>query len=361
MAQGLFSQGTTSVARPSEPTPGTPTAADGINVTVPFTVSSFGPAATSYTVVSTPDSITTTTTSTTTVSYVDSALNPGTTYTFQVRGNNANGNGKLSSASTSYATTSVVSAIEYLVVAGGGSGASSQPNGTATGGAGAGGYRTGFQSVTLGTGYTVTVGAGGARATGQSQYGSKGSDSVFGSISSTGGGRGNILATPGTAGGSGSGASGQGNPNTGGAGNEGGYTPVEGFAGGASGSGSFLHSAGGGGSSAAAPNYAANNAGPGGTGTVSTISGSSVTYATGGRAGQQGGREDGTDNTGTGGSGSRWNEDNQGNGGSGVVIMRFKSGYNSLTTIGAGLTYTLTTTGGYKIYRFTAGTGTVTV
>jgi hypothetical protein len=32
-----------------------------------------------------------------------------------------------------------------------------------------------------------------------------------------------------------------------------------------------------------------------------------------------------------------------------------------LTTIGAGLTYTRTVTGGYKIYTFTAGTGSVTV
>jgi hypothetical protein len=29
-------------------------------------------------------------------------------------------------------------------------------------------------------------------------------------------------------------------------------------------------------------------------------------------------------------------------------------------TVSAGLTYTFTDTGGYKIYRFTAGTGTVT-
>jgi hypothetical protein len=32
-----------------------------------------------------------------------------------------------------------------------------------------------------------------------------------------------------------------------------------------------------------------------------------------------------------------------------------------LTTIGGGLTYTFTTTGGYKIYKFTAGTGLVTI
>jgi hypothetical protein len=30
-----------------------------------------------------------------------------------------------------------------------------------------------------------------------------------------------------------------------------------------------------------------------------------------------------------------------------------------LASIGGGLTYTLTNTGGYKIYSFTAGTGTV--
>jgi hypothetical protein len=33
----------------------------------------------------------------------------------------------------------------------------------------------------------------------------------------------------------------------------------------------------------------------------------------------------------------------------------------NLTTIAAGLTYTLTDTGGYKVYKFTSGTGTVTI
>jgi hypothetical protein len=32
-----------------------------------------------------------------------------------------------------------------------------------------------------------------------------------------------------------------------------------------------------------------------------------------------------------------------------------------LTSIDGGLTYSFTNTGGYKIYQFTAGTGTVTV
>jgi hypothetical protein len=42
------------------------------------------------------------------------------------------------------------------------------------------------------------------------------------------------------------------------------------------------------------------------------------------------------------------------------VIVRYADTFPDITTIGGGLTYTLTTTGGYKIYKFTAGTGTVT-
>jgi hypothetical protein len=43
------------------------------------------------------------------------------------------------------------------------------------------------------------------------------------------------------------------------------------------------------------------------------------------------------------------------------VILRYVDTKDDLTSIGGGLTYTKTTTGGYKIYKFTAGTGTVTV
>jgi hypothetical protein len=48
-----------------------------------------------------------------------------------------------------------------------------------------------------------------------------------------------------------------------------------------------------------------------------------------------------------------------GTGGSGVVIIRYPDSFDNLTSIDAGLTYSFTTTGGYKIYSFTAGTGTV--
>jgi hypothetical protein len=50
-----------------------------------------------------------------------------------------------------------------------------------------------------------------------------------------------------------------------------------------------------------------------------------------------------------------------GNGGSGVVILRYADTFADLASIGGGLTYSKTTTGGYTIYTFTAGTGTVTV
>jgi hypothetical protein len=50
-----------------------------------------------------------------------------------------------------------------------------------------------------------------------------------------------------------------------------------------------------------------------------------------------------------------------GAGGSGIVIIRYPNTWNDLTSIGVGLTYSFSNTGGYKIYTFTAGTGTVTV
>jgi hypothetical protein len=41
--------------------------------------------------------------------------------------------------------------------------------------------------------------------------------------------------------------------------------------------------------------------------------------------------------------------------------LRYDDTKPDLTSIGGGLTYTLTTSGGFKVYRFTAGTGSVTV
>jgi hypothetical protein len=43
------------------------------------------------------------------------------------------------------------------------------------------------------------------------------------------------------------------------------------------------------------------------------------------------------------------------------VIIRYPNTNADLSSIGGGLTYTFTNTGGYKIYKFTAGTGSVRI
>jgi hypothetical protein len=82
-----------------------------------------------------------------------------------------------------------VTEVEWLVVAGGGGGGGSAPGGG--GGGGAGGFRTGTGlSVTAGTTYTVTVGAGGPGSLDAAVQGSDGNPSEFNTITSTGGGGG---------------------------------------------------------------------------------------------------------------------------------------------------------------------------
>jgi hypothetical protein len=50
-------------------------------------------------------------------------------------------------------------------------------------------------------------------------------------------------------------------------------------------------------------------------------------------------------------------------GGSGIVIIAYPTPSKEFSSIGAGLTYSVSTTSrsGYRVYIFTAGTGTVTV
>lgn len=67
--------------------------------------------------------------------------------------------------------------VDYLVVAGGGSGGGSGSGGN-SGGGGAGGFRT-ATGYTLPASFTVTVGGGGAATTGQ---GNDGTNSVFDTI-----------------------------------------------------------------------------------------------------------------------------------------------------------------------------------
>ena len=104
-------------------------------------------------------------------------------------------------------TDSSLSSVDYLVVAGGGGGGGAADNSTGAGGGGAGGLKSSHPSVPaplrgsalpVGPGpYTVTVGAGGAGGknalsaptAGQTRD-VNGSNSVFGPITSTGGGSG---------------------------------------------------------------------------------------------------------------------------------------------------------------------------
>jgi hypothetical protein len=43
------------------------------------------------------------------------------------------------------------------------------------------------------------------------------------------------------------------------------------------------------------------------------------------------------------------------------VIIAYPDSFPALTSISGGLTYTQPTRSGYRVYQFTAGTGTVTV
>jgi hypothetical protein len=89
-----------------------------------------------------------------------------------------------------------------------------------------------------------------------------------------------------------------------------------------------------------------------------------VSYANGGAGGTGGVYTTpvtGAANTGNGGGGGTDNLGVEAAGGSGVVILSYSSELPDLASIGVGLTFTLTTSGGNKIYQFTAGTGSVTI
>ncbi len=270
------------------------------------------------------------------------------------------------------------STVEYLIIGGGGGGSAGND-----GGGGAGGYRTNSSlSVSQGVSYTLTIGAGGTGLVSPSTPVTAGSASSmsgpapFTTISSAGGGQSGAAGGSGGGGTSfppsagGAGTAGQGN--AGGSGN-GGVAP--GFTGG-----------GGGGAGGVGSNGTSTTGGAGGPGSASTITGPSVTRAGGGGGGsrngagfggaagsggggagggssaQNGGA--GTANTGGGGGAGGFtapNIANGGNGGSGVIIIAYPNTYANIASIGAGLTVTLDTTtrSGYKVYTFTAGTGTI--
>ena len=250
--------------------------------------------------------------------------------------------------------------VDYLVVAGGGGGGggANASDNRSGGGGGAGGMRctvTGTGgggslesalSLSAGKSYPVIVGAGGAAGVNSSYSGTNGSNSVFASITSTGGGGGG-LANSGTqlalTGGSGGG--GGSNQTSAAAG-----TANQGYAGGTSANNNNA-GAGGGGAGAVGTNASVSTGGAGGTGVATSISGTSTTYAGGGGGagatsnrgaggtggGGQGGLHSGsggvsgldasagTANTGGGGGGGSVDASsgNPAAGGSGIVIIRY--------------------------------------
>jgi hypothetical protein len=313
-------------------------------------------------------------------------INSDTTYNFTI---NASDGVNIIPRSFSI-TSKLLIPVEYLLVAGGGGGGGGITGDGASGGGGAGGLLYGNKTFNFNTSCLITVGTGGSGGlglgTGGSSYslrnGTNGNNSVFDNLTSIGGGAGKCQdGTSGNSGGSGGGGAGGGSPlpGAGGAGTSG-----QGNSGG-SGQGSPYGGGGGGGAGSAG----GNSGGSGGTGLSYSITGQSLSYAGGGGSGSNqygvaggfsggsgvggtgatgvGVGGNGAANTGSGGgagggNGSPGQGGNAGAGGSGVVILAYPNSNPNITTIPGTLTYTLDTTtrAGYKVYRFTAGSGTVT-
>ena len=284
---------------------------------------------------------------------------------------------------------------EYLIVAGGGGGGyRPEP----CGGGGAGGYLTNYGgsaiSLTPGTSYTVTVGAGGvgrsSATDGNNGGGDGGNSAVTGSditdITSAGGGggAGGALTTGGHPGGSGGGAYYDNAPGEiGGEGNTPATSPAQGYDGGdGSGGGAPAYGSGGGGGSASVGTQGSSTSGGcGGEGTSNSITGSAVYYAAGGGGGSSPGGSvcsstdsiggvgsdaasgeatAGTDYTGSGGgSGDTRGGHPSGAGGVGIVILRMADGDYSGTTTGSPTVATNVGGSGDTTVKYT-GEGTYT-
>ena len=225
---------------------------------------------------------------------------------------------------------------EYLVIAGGGSG------GTIGGGGGAGGYRTGSLDRSAGPA-TVTVGNGGPQPAATTAYninGSSGGNSVFATITSTGGGFGAAHSGPVTSGGpggSGGGAAGHAGGGGGGAGGAGTSASSQNSAGGTGtpgqgniggngryGAGNTATVTGGPGLSSSITGLPVGRAGGGGGGIYPAYGGASGPASSGGGAGSPSNGAAGSTNTGGGGGGGGHPGNFSGGaGGSGIVVVRY--------------------------------------
>jgi hypothetical protein len=259
--------------------------------------------------------------------------------------------------------------VSYIVVAGGGGGSGQTSNGG--GGAGAGGFRefkgpadsytasplNGSTPITVtATAFPITVGAGGVGPASNGAWGTKGSDSIFSTVTSAGGGQGSSHISscyaPNMSGGSGGGGY-AGAPTIVGTGNTPPVSPSQGSNGGpGTPTGPLYSGGGGGGATAVGGTGTAPKAGDGGAGATTSITGTPTAYAGGGGAGVTpspganpstigaggtggggpGGAGpntvgvNGTANTGGGGGGASPYPSlvTGGTGGSGIVIIRYK-------------------------------------
>jgi len=390
----------TATTKPQAPTIGTTTLSGGLPVVNWTLGSNGGKNLTSITITpylngtTAQTSRTAATTSSTSYAFTTGQLTEDSSYTFKVKVTNANGDSPETSASNSV-TVNETTIIETFVLAGGGGGGSNG-NTTGGGGGGAGGYLyNSSTSVTTGASLTVTVGAKGIgvnRTSGNhtsAQSGSKGGNSSitgtgFTSITATGGGGGASNQSGSTASDVNGGSGGGGNytvaagTGTSGQGNNGGQAFSY-----LSGANELAFAGGGGGGSGAVGGNATNTVGgSGGAGTANSITGTSVTYAGGGGAGARNTYTAGTGGSGGGGNGAIGTSNGSnatgygsgggggggqndtpgakgGDGSDGLVVIAYVDTIPALT-IGAGLTYDQPSRSGYRVYRFTAGTGTVT-
>ena len=253
--------------------------------------------------------------------------------------------------------------VDYMVVAGGAGGGSGTgpPYYRSAVGGGAGGFRESsgaasgcYTASPLGAcvsalpvtaqGYPITVGSGGGG--GNPAPGTDGGDSVFSSITATGGGGGTSGpdGAPGKGGRPGGSGGGLGKPAPGadqdkGDGNTPAFSPPQGNdGGGPRPNNDYLAGTGGGGAGSAGSNLQGipgnpnANGGAGGDGVTTNITTSPVTYSEGGRGGIWNGPNPGCNNAGAntgdagrgGGAGNAYSGEAGGNGGSGVVIIRYK-------------------------------------
>ena len=269
------------------------------------------------------------------------------------------------SAWFSTSTSTFTFGLSYVVVAGGGGGATAWNSANrGGGGGGAGGYRSSFGSESSGggattestlnlsfsTNYTISVGGGGTGGSGgYFSDGTKGTDTIFSTITCLGGGGSGDGSATLNDGGSGAGAAYSEGAGTGTAGQ--GYD-----GGGRNTSNNYTGGSGGGAGGVGTYGPHRNSAAvAGGAGVTSSITGSSVERAKGGGS-RTGGA--GAANTGNGGEGREGTS--AFNGGAGVVILRWTTADATIGATRTGLTDGGVQTAGSDSYIvFTAGTGNV--